>query len=61
MSLKNICFDGRKDTTSTNDTIGETKYRRITCKEEHISVLSEPNSQYISHFVPVSGSAKKHL
>lgn len=57
MPTKTVYFDGRKD-----DTIAQvkqrTKYRRITIKEEHISVLSEPASKYIGHFVPLSGSGK---
>ena len=57
-SLQSIYFDGRKDDTCINLKVSETKYKRIIEKEEHISVLSEPNSKYITHFVPTYGTAK---
>ena len=52
--LKSIFFDGRKDDTVTQTKIGT----KSIIKEEHISVLSEPNSKYLSYFVLLSGSAE---
>ncbi|KAK5648348.1 hypothetical protein RI129_003240 [Pyrocoelia pectoralis] len=49
-----LFFDGRKDQTLIYETTTN-KRRRIT--EEHISLVTEPGSQYIGHVVPESGSA----
>jgi hypothetical protein len=54
-----IYFDGRHDKTLTHeksDTSSLTHQRTIT--EEHIAILSEPNSHYVGHVTPNSGSAK---
>ena len=57
LQWKTLYFDGRKDDTLIQHKVGN-KYRIMTVKEEHISVLSEPNSTYIGHFVPSSGGAE---
>ncbi|GBN80195.1 hypothetical protein AVEN_250469-1 [Araneus ventricosus] len=46
--IKSLYFDGRKDETKTQTGI---------FREEHISHVAEPNSQYISHVTPSSASA----
>ncbi|KAL7299072.1 hypothetical protein TKK_0008163 [Trichogramma kaykai] len=58
--LSSIYFDGRKDETLIQEKI-ENKYRIITMKEEHISVLTEPDSIYIGHVVPKSAKAEDIL
>lgn len=55
--LKAVYFDGRKDNTLSQIKIGA-KFRRSVIKEEHISCLMEPGSQYLGHFVPLTGSAQ---
>lgn len=45
-------FDGRKDRTKLYDT---NRIRII--KEEHISLIEQPGSYYISHITPPSGTA----
>ena len=54
---KNLYFDGRKDSTILQIKQGS-KYKKSIIKEEHISVLTEPESTYIGHFVPLSGSGQ---
>jgi hypothetical protein len=51
-----IYFDGRKDSTYIMDQTGE-KHRRRKIVEEHISLVSEPGSEYIGHYTPVTGSS----
>ncbi|GBM06119.1 hypothetical protein AVEN_265177-1 [Araneus ventricosus] len=46
--IKSLHLDGRKN---------ETKTQRGIVREEHISLVAEPNSQYVSHVTPSSGSA----
>ncbi|CAH0551078.1 unnamed protein product [Brassicogethes aeneus] len=54
--LKGLYFDGRKDNTLRQEKVGN-KYYRKTVKEEHLSLLQEPESVYIGHIVPASGTA----
>ena len=49
-------FNGQKDHTFVMEKSGEKRARKETV-EEHITVLSEPGSNYLGHFVPVSGIA----
>ena len=51
-----IYFDGRKDQTNVTVQKGM-KFRNVTIVEEHISVLSEPGSNYLGHVTPESGRA----
>jgi hypothetical protein len=55
--ITSLYFDGRKDATYVVQKIGDRNHKRkIT--EEHITVISEPDSKYIGHFTPVSGAAQ---
>lgn len=56
LPLQGIFFDGRKDKTMTQEEIDNVKHRR-TVVEEHIVLVQEPESQYMGHFTPASGSA----
>lgn len=56
LELLGIYFDGRKDQTISQVKIGE-KFVRKTVLEEHIVLLSEPGSKYISHFTATSSTA----
>ncbi|ESN96663.1 hypothetical protein HELRODRAFT_163757 [Helobdella robusta] len=51
VSLNSIYFDGRKDKTLVNKKIG-VRYHRKVVLEEHISILSEPNSIFLGHTSP---------
>jgi hypothetical protein len=51
--ITGLYFDGRKDRTLKLE--GD---RQTVISEEHISILSEPNSKYVDHCTPTSGSAK---
>ena len=51
--ITGLYFDGRKDQTLKLE--GD---RQTVISEEHISILSEPNSKYVDHCTPTSGSAK---
>ena len=48
--LTSLYFDGRRDKTCES-------YTSPTETEEHVVVLSEPDSLYVSHFTPQTGSA----
>ena len=55
--ITSIYFDGKRDITLCDQKSGIKTYRKkIT--EEHISVISEPDSQYVGHFTPRSGSVQ---
>lgn len=54
--LTALYFDGRKDKTLVMTTHENTS-RRKTITEEHISMISEPNSEYIGHLSIESGKA----
>ena len=56
--VRGIYFDGRKDTTLKNVREGSKYYRR-TVKEEHISLIQEPESIYLNHISPEGSSAKE--
>lgn len=56
-TLTNLYFDGRKDSTLTMIRKGD-RYHRKTSLEEHITVITEPDSSYIFHFTPPTGSAR---
>ena len=47
--VRSIYFDGRKDQTRQGS--------KFVC-EEHVTILSEPNSRYLGHISPVSGAAR---
>ena len=56
VNFKSLYFDGERDVTLVNLKDGD-KYYKKKIQEEHISILCEPNSKYIGHFTPSSGSA----
>lgn len=47
--IQALYFDGRKDKTFTG--------KSTTRKEEHVAVVVEPDSKYLTHFTPESGKA----
>lgn len=49
-ALKALYFDGRHDETSAGPGAG-------MVQEEHVAVVAEPGSEYVSHFTPASGRA----
>jgi len=51
-----IFFDGRKDETFSVENLNDKRFRR-TIKEEHYSLVQEPESVYIGHVSPSSSSA----
>jgi hypothetical protein len=57
LQMQGLYFDGRKDKTIYTEEIGQ-KYHRRTIVQEHISLVQEPESTYIGHITPTSGSAK---
>ena len=56
-SLKALYFDGRKDTTFRIDKAEDRNYRRKVV-EEHLVLVSEPDSNYIAHAVRDTGSSE---
>jgi hypothetical protein len=55
-NIEAIFFDGRKDVTKVN-IAKDGKFYGGTVVEEHITVLSEPDSFYFRHFTPKTGTA----
>ena len=55
-NVTSIYFDGRKDRMFVMEKSREKRATKETV-EEHITVLSEPESNYLGHFVPASGTA----
>lgn len=51
-----IYFDGRKDLTISKEKI-DNKYRFKSTREEHITIITEPDGNYLTHVVPESGNA----
>ena len=56
-SLTTLYFDGRKDSTSQIIRSENGRYHRRRKIEEHITLLEEPGSKYMTHVTPESGSA----
>ena len=56
-SVCGIFFDGRKDLTLTQFARGGKTINK-TIAEEHVSVVGEPGSKYLTHITPQSGSAE---
>ena len=48
-------FDGKKDDTLCVETDSEGKKKNVVKKEEHVSVISEPGGQYVTHLTPPGG------
>lgn len=55
--LCGIYFDGRKDKTRTQVKRGKKSYPKIVVKE-HITLVQEPNSEYLGHVTPDNGTSK---
>lgn len=55
--LRAIYFDGRKDKTLVISSTTDNTSHRKTITEEHISILSEPDSEYIGHLSIDDGKA----
>ncbi|GBN53268.1 hypothetical protein AVEN_220737-1 [Araneus ventricosus] len=55
--LTGLYFDGRKDNTKVLIE-KDTKYYPKTTKEEHYTLVNEPNSVYIGHVTAAAGGAK---
>ena len=55
--IEGIYFDGRKDTTKVQETVGSQKYVKCVTKE-HASLIHEPGSHYLGHISPITGSAR---
>lgn len=53
--LKCISFDGKKDKTLVQRTVGGEK-RNIIVMEEHITMVKEPGSCFIGYAIPTAGS-----
>jgi len=56
-AVTGLYFDGRKDRTKMQVKKG-TKYYPVTGMEEHVTVVSEPDSKYVGHFSPLAGDSK---
>lgn len=54
--LKGFYFDGRKDQTLVQERKKGKLYPK-TVLEEHVTMISEPGSQYLGHIAPTSSSA----
>ncbi|CAH0551159.1 unnamed protein product [Brassicogethes aeneus] len=55
-TLQGLYFDGRTDETVVIEVVNDKRYRRVV-KEDHISVVQEPGSKYLTHVVPTSKKA----
>lgn len=55
--IRGLYFDGRKDKTIIHDNVAG-KFHRREIIEEHISLVEEPESKYLGHTTPSSGSAE---
>ncbi|GBN56207.1 hypothetical protein AVEN_262263-1, partial [Araneus ventricosus] len=51
LPLKGLYFDGRKDSTLIEERVDTKRYTR-KAKEEHLSLIEEPGSRYITHLSP---------
>ena len=57
VNVISLYFDGRKIPTLLMKESGTKRIRREII-EEYVTVLAEPGSRYLGHFVPSSGTAK---
>ena len=58
LNLQSLYFDGRKDQTITQKLINGRMHER-TAVEKHITLIKEPQSEYIGHFaasIPVQAN-----
>ena len=54
--LKAIYFDGRKDTTKVREE-KDGKFYPKDIREEHVTILKEPEGEYLTHLAPKSGKS----
>ena len=47
-----VWFDGKKDDTISVISDEQGKKKNIVIKEEHVSVISEPGGDYVTHLTP---------
>ena len=57
--LRGLYFDSRKDRTLQLTRLDGKKYRK-TIVEEHVSLIQEPESKYLSHVTPSNGTTETH-
>ena len=57
-NIRGLYFDGRKDKTLMQVIKTDGSKRQRTTREEHFSIVVEPDSRYFDHVTPSSGSAK---
>lgn len=55
--ITSVYFDGKRDSTLIDEKRRNRIYREKIA-EEHISVISKPDSKYVRHFTPGSGTAR---
>ena len=55
--IESVYFDGRKDTTKVSEIIESKQYVKLA-QEEHVTLVQEPDSHYIGHITPMTGSAR---
>ncbi|GBO15620.1 hypothetical protein AVEN_175212-1 [Araneus ventricosus] len=58
LPLKGLYFDGRKDSTLIEERVATKRHTR-KAKEEHLPLIEEPSSRYITHLNPSFGTAKQ--
>jgi len=58
LHLQGLYFDGRKDHTLTHREIDAGRLQKRIVVEDHITLLKEPDSQYVSHFATTQGSSQ---
>ena len=56
LHLQSLYFEGRKDQTITQELINVRMHERTVVKE-HITLIKEPQSEYIGHFAASTGSS----
>ncbi|KAE8741687.1 hypothetical protein FOCC_FOCC012785 [Frankliniella occidentalis] len=54
---ESLYFDGRKDLTMKFEKNAMGRWRRMKIKEEHITIIAEPDSRFLGHSTPISGHA----
>ena len=57
-SLRGLYFDGRKDDTLISQESKAGRLRLLKIKEEHISLVGQPEEEYLGHTTPSSGHAQ---
>ncbi|GBN13687.1 hypothetical protein AVEN_199732-1 [Araneus ventricosus] len=58
LPLKGLYFDGRKDSTLIEERVDSKRYTR-KAKAEHLCLIEELGSRYITHLSPSFGTAKQ--